>query len=81
MSESYIGAIVLVAFNFAPQNWAFCQGQLLPIMEYQALFSLLGTTYGGDGQTNFALPKLDASELQPGLNYMICLNGIYPSRP
>lgn len=81
MYESYIGAIVLVAFNFAPQNWAFCQGQLLPINEYQALFSLLGTTYGGDGQTNFALPKLDAGALQSGLNYMICLNGIYPSRP
>lgn len=81
MYESYIGAIVLVAFNFAPQNWAFCQGQMLPINEYQALFSLLGTTYGGDGQTNFALPKLDAGALQSGLNYMICLNGIYPSRP
>ena len=83
MDQAYIGAIVLVGFNFAPVNWAFCNGQLLPINQYQALFSLLGTYYGGDGQTNFALPKLDAGVLQPGgaLNYIICVNGIYPSRP
>jgi microcystin-dependent protein len=80
MLEAYIGSIVLVGFNFAPPNWALCQGQLLPINQYQALFSLLGTMYGGDGRTNFALPKLDASSLQQGLNYMICLNGVYPSR-
>jgi microcystin-dependent protein len=76
-----MGTIVLAGFNFAPVNWAFCNGQLLPINQNQALFSLLGTTYGGDGQTNFALPKLDAGALQPGLNYLICVNGIYPSRP
>jgi microcystin-dependent protein len=81
MDQSYIGAIVLVAFNFAPQNWAFCNGQLLPISQYNALFALLGATYGGDGQTNFALPKLNGDALLPGLNYMICLNGIFPSRP
>ncbi len=80
MLEAYIGSIMLVGFNFAPPNWALCQGQLLPINQYTALFSLLGTTYGGDGRTNFALPKLDASALQSGLNYMICLNGVYPSR-
>ncbi len=80
MLEAYIGSILLVGFNFAPPNWALCQGQLLPINQYTALFSLLGTTYGGDGRTNFALPKLDASALQSGLNYIICLNGVYPSR-
>jgi microcystin-dependent protein len=56
--EPYLGQITLVAFNFAPVGWAFCNGQLLPIDQYTALFSLLGTTYGGDGQTTFALPDL-----------------------
>ena len=81
MNDGYIGTIMLTGFNFAPTNWALCNGQLLPINQYTALFSLLGTTYGGDGQTNFALPKLDAGTLQSGLNYLICVNGIYPSRP
>jgi microcystin-dependent protein len=58
MSEPYLGQIALVGFNFAPQGWAFCNGQLLPIDQYTALFSLIGTTYGGDGQTTFALPDL-----------------------
>lgn len=56
MSEPFVGEIKLVSWNFAPRGWAFCNGQLLPINQYQALFSLLGTTYGGDGRTNFALP-------------------------
>lgn len=56
--ESFIGQLALVAFNFAPQNWALCNGQTLPISQYQALFSLLGTSYGGDGVTTFALPDL-----------------------
>jgi microcystin-dependent protein len=81
MDTPFVGSIVLVAFNFAPVGWAFCNGQLLPINENTALFSLLGTTYGGDGQTNFALPNLNAGALQSGLNYIIALNGIYPSRP
>jgi len=79
--DQYIGAIILVGFNFAPVNWAMCNGQLLPINQNTALFSLLGTTYGGDGVTNFALPNLNAGALQPGLNYIICMNGIYPPRP
>ena len=54
--EGYIAQIIMFAGNFAPQAWAFCQGQLLPINQNQALFSLLGTTYGGNGQTTFALP-------------------------
>lgn len=56
--EPYIGEIQLVSFNFAPKGWALCNGQLLPINQNQALFSILGTTYGGNGQTNFALPNL-----------------------
>lgn len=58
MSEAFIGEIRLVAFQFAPRRWAQCNGQLLPISQNQALFSLLGTTYGGDGRVNFALPDL-----------------------
>jgi microcystin-dependent protein len=58
MAESYIGEIKIVAFNFAPKNWAKCEGQLLPINQNQALFSILGTTYGGNGSTTFALPDL-----------------------
>jgi microcystin-dependent protein len=58
MSEPFLGSIVLFAGNFAPRGWAFCDGQLLPIAQNQALFSLLGTTYGGNGQTTFALPDL-----------------------
>ena len=80
MDNLYIGTILLVGFNFAPVNCALCNGQLLPINQYTALFSLLGTTYGGDGQTTFGLPNLNAGALQSGLNYVICLNGIYPSR-
>lgn len=58
MSEPFLAEIRIVAFNFAPRGWAFCDGPLLPINQNQALFSLLGTTYGGDGETNFALPDL-----------------------
>lgn len=58
MAEPFMGEIRLMSFNFAPQGWAFANGQLLPINQNQALFSLLGTTFGGNGQTNFALPNL-----------------------
>jgi microcystin-dependent protein len=58
MSEPFMGEIRIVSFNFAPQGWAMCNGQFLPINQNQALFSLLGTTFGGNGQTTFALPDL-----------------------
>ena len=57
-SEPFIGEIYMFGGNFAPAGWAFCNGQLLPISQYSALFALLGTTYGGDGQSTFALPDL-----------------------
>jgi microcystin-dependent protein len=60
MSTPFIGEIRAVSFNFPPRGWAFCNGQLLAINTNQALFSLLGTTYGGNGQTTFALPSLQA---------------------
>ena len=58
MSEPFIGEIIMFAGNFAPRGWAFCNGQLLSIAQNTALFSILGTTYGGNGQTTFALPDL-----------------------
>jgi microcystin-dependent protein len=58
MAEPFLAEIRVMSFNFAPKGWAFCNGQLLPINQNQALFALLGTTYGGDGRVNFALPDL-----------------------
>ena len=58
MSEPFLSEIKIISWNYAPKGWAFCNGQLLPINQNQALFSLLGTTYGGNGQTTFALPDL-----------------------
>lgn len=58
MSNPFLSEIRIMSFNYAPRNWAMCNGQFLPINQNQALFSLLGTTYGGNGQTTFALPDL-----------------------
>jgi microcystin-dependent protein len=61
VSSPFVGEILIVPFNFAPIGWALCNGQLLPISQNTALFSLLGTMYGGDGQSTFALPNLEGS--------------------
>jgi microcystin-dependent protein len=61
MADNYVGEIRIFAGNFPPRGWAFCNGQLLPISQNTALFSLLGTNYGGDGKTNFALPNLQGA--------------------
>src|SRR5438270_6197102 len=58
MSEPFLGEIKIISWNFPPKGWAFCNGQLLPINQNQALFSILGTTYGGDGRVTFGLPDL-----------------------
>src|ERR1700749_404743 len=58
MAQPYVGEVRMFAGNFAPAGWMFCEGQLLPISEYETLFNLIGTTYGGDGQSTFALPDL-----------------------
>jgi microcystin-dependent protein len=73
MSDVFIGQLMLVPYNFAPKGFAFCNGQLIPISQNTALFSLLGTTYGGDGKSNFALPNLQGripigSGQAPGLS-------------
>ena len=93
--EQYIGQIQQFGYYFAPRGWAFCHGQLLPIQHNEALFSLLGTNFGGDGVTTFALPDLrprdekgfiinvSVGELYQGKPYLetcIALEGIYPSR-
>ena len=58
MADPFVAEIRIFPFNFAPRGWAFCDGQILPLSQNTALFSLLGTTYGGNGQTNFGLPDL-----------------------
>lgn len=78
--DTFIGTIALFPYNFAPRGWAACTGQLLPISQNQALFALLGTTFGGDGQTTFALPNLQDKAPADGLTYYIALQGIFPSR-
>lgn len=60
MSQPYVGEIRMFGSNFPPAGWMFCQGQLLPIADYDTLFNLIGTTYGGDGQSTFALPDLQS---------------------
>jgi microcystin-dependent protein len=61
MSDPFVAEIRIFPFNFAPKGWAFCNGQLLPLSQNTALFSLLGTTYGGDGKSNFALPNMQGN--------------------
>ena len=82
--EPLLGEVRLFPYPFAPVNWLACQGQVLNIADNQALFSLLGTMFGGDGQTNYALPDLRSHSPFAGINgpvgYCICVNGIYPPR-
>ena len=82
--DPFIGEIRAFGFTFAPLGWAQCDGQLMQISENQAVFSVLGTTYGGDGRTTFALPDLRKSGIPagPGITvlYCIALRGIFPPR-
>ena len=95
MTEQYVGEICQYPYNFELQDWAFCQGQSLPIGQYQALFALIGTTYGGDGRNTFNLPdlrprdeagnplQLRVGQIHEGRVYMewsIALQGIFPQR-
>jgi microcystin-dependent protein len=77
--EPFLGQIQLLPYNFAPRFWAFCDGQVMTIAQNSALFSLLGTTYGGDGVSTFALPNLKAPDAN--MHYCIAVQGVYPSRP
>jgi len=87
--QPFLGEIQLNSFNYAPKGWALCNGQILPINQNPALFALLGTQYGGNGQTTFALPNLNVNMIgnsaQPwGVSpigyYCIALQGIFPSQ-
>jgi len=79
--ETFLGQIILLPFNFAPNGFARCVGQTLPIAQNTALFSLLGTTFGGDGQKTFKLPDFSrVTNLPSGCYYYIALIGVYPSR-
>jgi microcystin-dependent protein len=75
--EPFIGEIRMMAFDYAPRGWWRCDGTLLDIHQNETLHSLIGTTYGGDGQTTFALPKLEPFQ---GVKPYIALEGIYPQR-
>jgi microcystin-dependent protein len=72
VSQPFIGEVKLISWNFPPKGWAFCNGQLLPINQNQALFSILGTTYGGDGRQTFGLPDLRGrTALHQGAGYVL----------
>jgi microcystin-dependent protein len=76
MAQPYVGEIRMFAGNFAPAGWMLCQGQLLPISENETLFNLIGTTYGGDGQSTFALPDFRSRvPLHMGNGYILAQNG------
>ena len=82
-SEAFLGETMIVSFPFCPKGWAVMNGQLLPINQNQALFSLLGTNYGGDGRVNFALPRPTPLVTASGLTLTQCiaLQGPFPQRP
>ena len=77
--DGTLAQVMLFSGQFAPENWADCDGALWSIEQNNALYSLVGTTYGGDGRTTFGLPKLDPPA--KGLRYVICVQGEYPRRP
>jgi microcystin-dependent protein len=76
--EPFLGEVRLVGFGFAPPGWALCEGQLLEISENDTLFQLIGSRFGGDGESTFALPDL-RGQPEAGLNYVIALTGIFPA--
>lgn len=77
-TEPMLGEVILFAGTFAPRGWEKCEGQQLSIAQYEALFALLGTNYGGDGRTTFALPKIEGPV--KGMHYIIATTGTFPSR-
>ena len=82
MADQFIGEVRAMPYGFVPQGWAPCQGQVLQAADNPALFSLLGGTYGGDGRTTFALPKIPPLASKEGtLQYCIALQGMFPTRP
>lgn len=78
-----MGTIILFAGDYAPQGWMYCNGATIAIQQYEALYAILGDTYGGDGSTNFKLPNL-VGPVSTGntlpVNYIICTDGVFPNR-
>lgn len=80
--DTFIGTIMLFPYTFAPMGWLSCEGQVLNINQYQALYSLIGQQFpGGNGSTTFALPNLRGAEPIPNMKYYIAMEGLYPTRP
>jgi microcystin-dependent protein len=80
MEEVIIGSLALFPYTFTPKGWELCNGKLLNVSQYQGLYTLIGTKFGGDGIKEFAIPDLTGTEPKPGLNYYIAVQGIFPSR-
>lgn len=78
--EYFLGDIVLFPYNFVPMDWLPCEGQVLQVTQNQALYSLIGTNFGGNGSTTFALPDLRNASPLPNMRYFIAISGIYPTR-
>jgi microcystin-dependent protein len=78
--EPLLGQIQLFPYSFAPEGWSFCEGQLLRIDQFTALFALIGTEYGGTGIQTFGLPNLKGKEPITGMHYCIALSGSFPNR-
>lgn len=78
--DALIGSIYLFPYNFTPTGWMSCEGQILSIAQNQALYALIGPTYGGNGSTTFGIPNLNGAQPLPTMKYFIALNGIFPSR-
>lgn len=77
---AFVGEVSMFAGNFAPRGWAFCEGQSVSVQQNAALFAILGTTYGGDGKTNFKLPDLRKQANRLGVKYIIAIQGVFPPR-
>lgn len=75
-----LGSIVLLPYNFTPIGFLQCNGQVVSVMQNEALFSLLGTQFGGDGINNFGLPNLQGAEPHPSIRFYMCSEGQYPQR-
>ncbi len=78
--DYFLGQIELFPYSFAPMGWLLCNGAILQIQQNTALYSLIGTKFGGNGTTTFALPNLQGAEPTPGTGFYICVSGIYPTR-
>lgn len=79
--ETFLGAIALFPYGYAPLHWAECDGALLPIAQHTPLYSLLGAQFGGDGKVTFALPDLRSKAPGSGMKYYIALQGLWPTGP